>query len=160
MRGPFNWKTCTLLAIRKGKVEVLDWAHENAYPMDLELCAEIGAKYGHLELLKWVMGNGYALNRKVCAKRAIRYGHLPAIQWMIEKGNNKKIGKIAARRGHLFILQWLHSNGYLLLDKALCYHATLGGQIQILRWLRTLNCPWNGSICSEAAHRGYIKILK
>ena len=51
------------------------------------------------------------------------------------------------------------NNGYGWNSK-LCYNAAKYGNIDLLKWLRSNNCPWDNNTCSAAAYAGHFEILK
>ena len=66
----------------------------------------------------------------------------------------------AAERGCLGTLKSLHRRGRLTFGEGLCEAAAKGGQLEVLKWLRTNNCPWDEGKCNLAAHFGHLKILR
>jgi len=65
-----------------------------------------------------------------------------------------------AGEGQIEILQWAHSNNCPY-DSWTCEFATLGGHVDVLHWLRNNNCAMNYTLCSAiAAEKGHVDILK
>ena len=61
-----------------------------------------------------------------------------------EKGsfNELKPGE-AAQRGCLDTLKILHRRGRVAFNVDLCTAAAYGGQLEVLKWLREIGCPWD-----------------
>jgi len=45
-------------------------------------------------------------------------------------------------------------------DHKTCYNAAYGGYLEILKWARENNCPWNEYTCTCAASGGHLETLK
>src|SRR3954466_14502240 len=41
-----------------------------------------------------------------------------------------------------------------------CRLAATGGYLNLIKWARTNDCPWNATTCSWAADRGHLKVLQ
>ena len=41
-----------------------------------------------------------------------------------------------------------------------CTFAAMNGHLEILKWARTNQCPWNEDTCACAAKNGHLEILK
>ena len=94
-------------------------------------------KIGYLELVKY------------CNVRVINYHHSFEI--------------IAALHGHLHILKWFktqYNSGCSRWDEECFANAVLYGDIKILKWLFSNNCPIGASAFDNAAETGNLKILK
>jgi len=79
-------------AARYGRMEVMQWVHEQGYS-DVRNQDYIGiqtytkaAKFGQLQALQWLRENGCDWNRNICYSAAGEGGHLPCLQWAEEKG--------------------------------------------------------------------------
>ena len=66
----------------------------------------------------------------------------------------------AAQRGDLEVLQWLRSQNCPWDDA--CRATAEHGHLEILQWLRAQEppCPWSAATCSRAAGRGHLHILQ
>lgn len=60
---------------------------------------------------------------------------------------------MAAKFGHQEILEWLLANDYPHIDKHVCYFAANGGQLDLLKWLRSRGVPWDRAACGREAVR-------
>ena len=70
----------------------------------------------------------------------------------------KWIMELAAYHGHLTLLQELEKE--VELDSEVFSFACAGGNLEIMKWLRSEGCPWNASACNGAAWGGHLEILK
>ena len=65
----------------------------------------------------------------------------------------------AAKEGRLDILKWLR-----LLNcpwnSDTCVSAAEGGHLEILQWARSEGCPWTEKVCERAAEGGHLEILQ
>ena len=81
----------------------------------------------------------------------------------IQQEQSKHIMNAAAFSGHLGALQyWKERNRAKksLFDEQTCAFAALGGQMEVLVWLRENSRPWNEYTCQCAALEGHLDVLK
>jgi len=52
----------------------------------------------------------------------------------------------AVRAGSISLLQWVLDHGAELADDT-CTKAAMGGQVEVLKWLRANGCPWQEYVC-------------
>jgi hypothetical protein len=52
--------------------------------------------------------------------------------------------------GQLEVLEWLRENGCPW-NESTCAYAAWDGHLELLQWARANGCPWNGSTCAYAA---------
>src|SRR5271166_6043683 len=79
---------------------------------------------------------------------------------MIKKISTRKSLKIrlvdlAAKKGYLGIIQWIFPGAEL--SKDTCLLAARGGHLEVLKWARENQCPWNRSTCTNAALGGHLE---
>lgn len=93
-------------------------------------------------------------------------GDLPGVEWLVQQGASigPSVSWAAAAGGRTHILQLLASlDPPCAFDETTCKAAASAGQLDTLRWLRSLQpapCPWNASTCEAAAAGGYIEVGK
>ena len=79
-------------------------------------------------------------------------GHLELLQWLgtPEGGNCRPRGGAnwfgVINNGHLHVLKELHLYGVRFTTEYACMLAAVGGHLEVLKWLRFIGCPWNGSV--------------
>ena len=106
--------------------------------------------------------------KRVLYVAAVR-GYLQVFEKYWSKGPQEKLSKVwneqtcswAALGGQLEMLQWLRAKG--------CPWGTLAstwaaqrGQLEVLQWMRAQDppCPWNSNICDKAAKFGHLDVLR
>lgn len=126
------------IAARDGRLDVLEWAHQERYPWGKKTCAA-AARKGRLSILKWLR----------CQD--------PPCPW------DEDTCESAVQGAHLEILQWLRGQDPPCpWNKSTCSTAAYNGNFIILKWLRCQDppCPWGLSTCSGAAWSGSLDILR
>ena len=153
------WRGACTLAAKGGHLAVLQWAKENAYPVNGSVCF-IAALGGHLAVLRWARENGCGWDERTCANAA-RGGHLAILQWARQNRCpwDERTCTGAARGGHLAILQWARQNGCPW-DERTCTSAARGGYLAVLQWARKNGCEWGSSTCAYAVKGGHLAILQ
>ncbi len=66
----------------------------------------------------------------------------------------------AASSGNLSFLQWIIQKTNFKLDQRLLQKATMSGNLEMMKWLHSQNCPQDDYVCSFAAKYGHLEILK
>ena len=78
-----------------------------------------------------------------------------------QQKKRRQIMNAAAFSGHLGALKyWKAHAKKRLFDEFTCAFAALGGQMEVLVWLRENNYPWDWRICEAAARGGHLEVLK
>jgi hypothetical protein len=80
------------------------------------------------------------------AEKAIQLADLSGMQLLHQRGDldedSDSLCKWAALQGQLEILKWLRENDFPW-DEKTCTRAVRGGHLEVLQWLRANSCPWN-----------------
>jgi len=66
---------------------------------------------------------------------------------------------LAAGNGQLEVLKWARANNYPW-DANTCTELAKNGHLEMLKWARANGCPWDAKTCSEAAQNGHLEVLK
>ena len=93
---------------------------------------------------------------------AVMKGYLSTLKHMHSQGRlsrKKDLCEDAARGGHLDVLKWARENDCPW-DEDTCWRAAVGGHLGTLKWARANGCPWNKRTCSGAAYGGHLEVLK
>ena len=93
---------------------------------------------------------------------AVMKGYLSTLKHMHSRGRlsrKKDLCEDAARGGHLDVLKWARENDCPW-DKWTCAFAAEGGHLEILKWARENGCPWDEGTCSYAAYGGHLDVLQ
>ncbi|KAJ8601271.1 hypothetical protein CTAYLR_010697 [Chrysophaeum taylorii] len=95
-------------------------------------------------------------------KEFVELGAINWVAWMVQKNGTflrSRACKIAAREGTLEVLKWARANECPW-DEDVCEEAARGGHLDVLKWARVNGCPWNAAVCTAAARGGHIEVLK
>ena len=66
-------------------------------------------------------------------------------------------------------MQWLCGEGGFAMDERVMLNAALGGNLELVQWLRGEGCPWDTFACAHASwrsqvapggHRSHLEILR
>ena len=93
---------------------------------------------------------------------AVRKGYLSTLKHMHSRGRlsrKKDLCEDAASGGHLDVLKWARENDCPW-DELTCMYAAKHGHLGTLRWARENGCPWDKRTCSGAALGGHLEVLK
>ena len=80
-----------------------------------------------------------------------------------QQEQRRQVVNAAAFSGHLGALKYWKEQTRAkkgLVDEETCAFAALGGQMEVLVWLRETNCPWDERTCMCAAYGGHLDVLK
>lgn len=95
----------------------------------------------HFELLKYV--SGIIEEPLQCT---FRPSSIDVTEWLAGHDMFKRCTietSEAAKRGNLECLQYMYSKGYDVLTKDVFRSATISGNVELIKWLHDLNCPFN-----------------
>ena len=84
------------------------------------------------------------------------------MQWLkTQKGfkMNAELFAEKCRGGNLEMIKGLRSEGCPLSIHA-CWGAAAGGHLEALKWLRSEGCPWDERTCRRAASGDHLDVLK
>ena len=152
------------LAAKYGKMNCLQWAHENSYKWNgcrwSQIICATAAINGHLDCLKYAHENNCPLNSNTCTYAAIN-GHLDCLKYAHENNCplNSNTCTYAATNGHLDCLKYAHENNCPL-NSNTCTYAAINGHLDCLKYAHENNCPLNSNTCTYAAINGHLDCLK
>ena len=86
---------------------------------------------------------------------------VPLTMWALENGMQMTVHstRVAAQIGNLNVLQWLRMMECAW-DKTTCEGAAENGHLDVLQWARANGCPWDADTCSFAAKNGHLAVLE
>ena len=93
-------------------------------------------------------------------------GHLNLLKHWQEQSRAKKslfdekTCEVAALGGQLEVLMWLRDSGYPWNTDRTCKDAARGGNLEMLKYFAKNGRPWNEETCCEAAKGGHLEMLK
>jgi hypothetical protein len=93
--------------------------------------------------------------------RALPLWHVQRIWAQVSKDRRGYAAMIAAAHGQTDSLAWMRGAG-LEWHAQICIAAAGGGQLGILKWLRSQDppCPWDEHTCGGAALNGHLAVLQ
>ena len=98
-------------------------------------------------------------------KTAAKEGKLDILMWGEDSGYeldtmlNCDIIVCAALNGHLEVVKYLRQLD-IPWDEDTFRYAALSGHLELLKWARANQCPWDEDTCSNAARNGHLELLK
>ncbi len=98
------------------------------------------------------------------ALEAINFGDLSGMQLLHQRGDlddelSDGLCTLVAEWGRLEILKWLRENNFPW-DEETCRRAASGGHLEMLQWARANGCPWHEGTCMYAAKGGHLEVLQ
>ncbi len=100
-----------------------------------------------------------------CVKSAISNKHVDVLNWLSEFFNLAQVMvpedlcSRAADSGSIEMLKFLREKN-VPWNEDTCEFAAQAGNLKILKWARDHGCPWNEGTCTSAAYQGNLEILK
>ncbi|SOB74025.1 ankyrin repeat [Cedratvirus lausannensis] len=93
---------------------------------------------------------------------AAKNNNLPLLQWAKSKGykHDEWIYYHPMVNNNLEMVKWLRDNDGTPQLGIACSSAATCGRLEILKWCKEENFPWNSATCTNAARYGHLKILK
>ena len=108
-----------------------------------------------------VDNTGREISEKTCSCCAAKTGCLSTLQNQLRRGRlDEAVGcEAAALGGHLEILRWARANDCPWNERT-SWSAAGGGHLKVLKWLRENGCPWDEQIGWLAAQNGHMDVLR
>ena len=142
---------------------------------DEKVCSAAAAG-GQLTVLQWLRSQDPPCpwDERTCYAAA-RSGHLTVLQWLrsqdppcpwdpLESLCDHFDAAMVGRKGglNLTLIQCVRSEEPLCtLHDFFCSDAAALGQLDVLQWLRSQDCPWNRQVvCNLAAAKGHLSVLQ
>uniref|UniRef100_A0A6C0CAU7 Uncharacterized protein n=1 Tax=viral metagenome TaxID=1070528 RepID=A0A6C0CAU7_9ZZZZ len=121
-----------------------------------EVC-EGAARSGNLDILKFAYQFGYSMMHDFyCTDVNI-------LKWLLDDGHispDINISKKIAWSGNLECLQFLYRNKFPVLDKDVFARAVRGQNVEMIKWLHSLRCPFDKSATKAAAGMSNPEMIK
>lgn len=140
-------------AARKGALDMIKYLRER-YPASLSGVCEGAASAGNIDILEYA----YA-----CGKRLHRFSnvHPRALTWLLDKGHldPASLKKHDVHNNSFESIQIFYSHGLLVLDEGLFVGAVSSGNVDFVKWLHEIGCPYDFRAAQEAVRRG-LEMLK
>jgi len=170
-------------AARAGHVHVMEWLRASGCDWDEATCAQAAAG-GHLAALQWARQHGCAWDAWTCIEAA-RNGHLRVLEWARSTDCpwDERVTRHAAEKQQRETLRWAVEHGCVYYHDALacrgmerwlverghfpaldnlwvCCWAASNGDLELLRWLRSLGYAWSDVVTRQAVRGGHLEMLK
>ena len=123
-------------------------------------------KPGSVALMKWALAEGCPRDdgggSRTLAWVAARCGHEELVRWLIQEQGFAMDWTVmisAAVGGNLELVKWLRGEGCDW-SETTCMRAAEAGRLGVLKWLRANGCPWNARTCDLAAQFGHLETLR
>jgi hypothetical protein len=144
------------IAARFGRLNVLELIHfDNRFPD--WLLKQRRRLFGASLIFDAVCGN------QVEVLLWIQRHHLHELMASVERSSDDNCSILlcrAAENGNLCMVQWLAEKGFRCKDPLLTKSAAIGGNVEVLKFLLSLDCPMAEDVCIIAAENGHLELLK
>lgn len=114
---------------------------------------------GYLNVVKWCLSHGCPLERDIF-KDAARAGHVDILRWGFNVGLLVRAPKCSTREVEGTAPAVVRRQRFCLLDEEIFASAAGSGRLGLLRWLKSVRCPWNSNATYKAARHGRLDALK
>lgn len=145
-------------AVDKGNKNIIRWAIAEGEKLEPYLF-HIAAQSGNIGMIEWLMDLGCPMDAQAMIG-AIRGDHFDTLKWLDTNGfpTSKYVLDEMACFGNKTMLSWAIIDQEWPLDAVACAGAARGGHLEILKWLRSLGCPWDGFTTRAAALGGHKEV--
>ncbi len=126
-----------------------------------DILALCGAYYNNVKILELCKFKGCNLN-KISEYGAIS-GHISVLDFCIKNNCNRDLMLYyLIRNGHVHALKWLKTNDQRITSKScsLCSMAVQSDHLEVLKFLREINCPWDQITYKFALKLGNNEMIK
>lgn len=167
-------------ATQGGHFELLQWAHTNGCPSD-ERVAELAARTGQKNILLWAIENDLPRSVPMLVLNAAQGQHLDILQFLAttqtgfslhpmcataaiissdfigEKGEEMPDNEYPLREVLSFLFE--HAESANIFTEETAAAAARRGRLEMLKWLRHMNCPWDWRVLSACRQQRQKHIL-
>ncbi|QHN71424.1 hypothetical protein [Mollivirus kamchatka] len=141
-------------------LEMLQWLTLRGCKWDKSMATSAIDK-GRLDMAEWLYSQGYPFHNDALAC-LVRRGQIQDLGWMISKTpcRPSKLGCLfAAQEGRLDVLKWFKQQQWPW-NARVCTAAAERGDLEMLQWARENGCKWDKRACSAAAAKGHLEVLQ
>jgi hypothetical protein len=158
----FNKPPCDYHYVQS--INLIKWAKQHKNFNYTNTTANYASRRGNLDILKYLYNDNCNMynNENMILHEASKNGYLDILKWGIKKGFvlDEHIFIGACEFGDLNIVKWLYKMNCPFNDYC-CHHAALYGNQKVLDFLiYDVECSYNIMTFNYAAQNGQIKILK
>ena len=155
-------ESCSRKAAERGRVEVMRWIIDEKAPWDGETLFE-AARNGHEDVLRMAKDAGCPAGASLSLGvfEAVAFADLRALRLLFKydclQAHERDVCRLAAKHDMEEILWWAHSEEFEW-DSWTCAHAAENGNLDLLKWLRERDCPWDSKVL-KTKHRSVLAWL-
>jgi len=148
-------------AAHQGHFEVLQWLEANGCPIHDKVCETV-AKHGNIAIIQYFLYKGYEWTPNAFCETAL-HGQLELAKWVeinvASFRGNPHVCALAAENSHLNMLKWLRDQ-QCPWDSDTTRMAAYNGNLDLLDWALSSECPWTETCFAYATRKGDLKVLK
>ncbi|ELR11808.1 uncharacterized protein ACA1_362960 [Acanthamoeba castellanii str. Neff] len=114
-----------------------------------------------LDTLNYLYSKGWSLPTCMAANAA-SFGNLHVLRWLHKRGvtMDRAVAESAAHAGHINVLKWMLNKRLARPTASLCAVAAGADRINVVRWLRSVGCPWDTRVTDAAGFHGKLDTLQ
>ena len=160
-------RATTADVVRRGRVELLQWALEDGCPTERGGPAAAGAEAlglgglaaasGHRELLQFLHDRCGVPLDGATLRHAAMGGQLGVVEWLLGErrvpADDAEVAAFAGGGGSVAVLRCLRAHGGPW-DASCCAYAAVSGHLGALQWAVENGCPWDAETVACAAEGG------
>ncbi|PNH02651.1 hypothetical protein TSOC_011350, partial [Tetrabaena socialis] len=155
---------CKTAAAKPDALPRLQWLQQRGYPLDYDVAA-CAADAGNVEVLQYVLSQGVEagmvwpgrLDRysMLCAAKGGRVAVMEVLRACGVPMDAETV-TVAAAAGHLPAVAWLveRLGAHTALTAGVFEAAARAGSMELLRWLRERDCPWDAAVFAASVEGG------
>lgn len=152
-------------AASNGHIRILELLQKHHFPASFKATAAAAGAAGSDCFLFLVNEAGYPWEERDCLEAAARAGNMDVLRWIIDHTDAPHFWDsllvLVAYEGKAEVLQLAYDTEPLDFNNAyLCEAAALGGHLELLRWLRSVECPFGSTMLEQAADGGHLHVLE
>ena len=144
-----------MAAAAAGNIPMLKWMLAQGCPKDKSACIE-AAKHGETASLHFLHENEWPWDDSVLGfmtMNAAHTGQVLTLEWLHKEHQAplRACAFAAIDFGRISVLKWLHESGLVELTAAMCTIAARRDNLQMLKFLRSIGCPWDEHTAEEVS---------
>lgn len=158
LKIPYDDILVMSLCASSGSLECLKYMREQGCEYD-EFLVETIIQYDRIDMLQYIYDDGYKFTKKNAISAIIlndRY-----IKFLHERGcpMPPTLHRVAAIKGSMRCLRYIHENNICTFDTNAFTYAVLSNNMETIRYLHEIKCPWDADICTRAKSIEALKFL-
>lgn len=160
---PYDLNYCEYIAAIHGHLNVLQWIATRGYK-PIFRTYRMAILNGHLNIIKWIHQKKYTFI-KMGIEIAVQQENVEILEWIYGHYNyplTSDLFYFATFGGSVGVLEWLycHYCPNNRNDISLCMSAALNNRLDMLKWMRKRDFPWDTGVTLVAAYGGHLELFK